>query len=71
MLFEKLTVANSHLNKTLKDFPGGSVVKNPPPNAGGMGKKSLIWDDPTRQAATTPVHRNYCACGSRAWDPNY
>ena len=38
MPFEKLTTANGHLNKALKDFPGGSVVQNPPANAGAMGK---------------------------------
>ena len=24
-------------NKTFRDFPGGTVVKNPPANAGDMG----------------------------------
>ena len=25
------------INKSLRDFPGGAVVKNPPANAGDMG----------------------------------
>ena len=46
-------------------FPGGSVVKNPPANAGET-VQYLIWEDPTRHGAIRqahvpiePVSRNY------------
>ena len=41
----------------LRCFPGGSVVKNPPANAGDT-VRSLIWEDPTCSGTTKPVH-NY------------
>ena len=39
----------------LKCFPGGSVVKNPPANAGdrGQGVQSLGWEDPQEKEMTT------------------
>ena len=42
----------------VQGFPGGSVVKNPPANAGDM-VRSLIWEDPTCLGATKPVCRDY------------
>ena len=46
-------------NKTEgRDFPGGTVVKNPPANAGDMGS-SLVLEDPTCCRATKPVRHNY------------
>ena len=42
------------------DFLGGSVVKNPPANAGDMGL-SLVREDPTSQGATKRVCHNYWA----------
>jgi len=36
-------------------FPGGSVVKNLPVNAGDMGS---IWEDPTCRGATKPLCHN-------------
>ena len=36
VLSSKLTNLKTHF-KTLKDFPVGAVVKNPPANAGDMG----------------------------------
>ena len=39
-------------------FPGGSVVKNPPANAGDT-VRSLFWEDPTCLGATKPVCHNY------------
>ena len=39
-------------------FPGGSVVKNPPADAGDTGLISG-WEDPTGCRATHPVHHNY------------
>ena len=35
-------------------FPGGSVVKNPPADA-GPPVQSLVWEDPTCHRATKPV----------------
>ena len=43
------------------DFPGGVVVKNPPPNAGTQ-VRSLDREDPTCCGATKPMHHNYSAC---------
>ena len=40
-------------------FPGGSVVKNPPANAGDTG---LIQEDPTCHKATKTICHNYQAC---------
>ena len=47
-------------NNGLKDFPGGTVDKNPPANAGDMG----LIPSPGRShscKATKPVHHNYRA----------
>ena len=39
-------------------FPGGTVVKNPPANA-GTRVRALVREDPTCHGATKPVHHNY------------
>ena len=49
-------------NKSQQGFPGGSVVKNPPDNAGGAGS----IPSPGRSRAAKPVHHNYRVC-SRAY----
>ena len=41
-----------------RDFPGGTVVKNPPANAGDT-VRALVQEDPTCRGATKPVHHNY------------
>ena len=57
--------------KTLaKGFPGGSVAKNSPANAGDMGS-SLIWKDPTYCWATKPMSHNYWACTLQPRSSNY
>ena len=38
--------------------PGGTVVKNPPANAGDTGS-SPVWEDPTCDGATKPVRHTY------------
>ena len=43
--------------KPPRDFPGGSVVKNPPANAGDMGSIPGLGISCVRQA-TKPVHHN-------------
>ena len=45
----------------VRGFPGGSVVKNPPANAGDM-----VWEDPTCCGATKSVHHN---CWGHALKP--
>ena len=40
------------------DFPGGTVVKNPPANAGDT-VRALVQEDPTCCRATKPVCHNY------------
>ena len=44
--------------KIMLDFPGGTVVKNPPANAGDMGS-TLVQEDPTCHGATKSVRHNY------------
>ena len=39
-------------------FPGGTVVKNPPANAGDMGSSPGLGD-PTCRGVTKPVRHNY------------
>ena len=45
-----------NFKKNVWDFPGGTVVKNPPANAGVC---SLVQEDPTCCGATKPVCHNY------------
>ena len=44
-------------NPEVQDFPGGSVVKNPPASAGNM-VQSIVWEDPTRLRETKPLGHN-------------
>ena len=37
MWMEKIMLRKNCTKKTKEDFPGGTVVKNPPANAGDMG----------------------------------
>ena len=55
----------SHKNKDFLDFPGCTVDKNPPANAGD-GVWSLIGEDPTCLGTTKPVGHNYWTCACRA-----
>ena len=41
-----------------RGFPGGSVVKNPPCNAGTL-VQPLVPEDPTCCGATKSVYHNY------------
>ena len=42
----------------MQGFPDGTVVKNPPANAGDMGSNPGLGN-PTCRGATKPVHHNY------------
>ena len=53
-IFKKFLIKN----KSQQGFPGGSVVKNPPDNAGGAGS----IPSPGRSRAAKPVHLNYGVC---------
>ena len=44
-----------------RDFPGGTVVKNPPANA-GTWVRALVREDTTCHGATKPMCHNYWAC---------
>ena len=46
--------------KVHRDFPGGPVVKNLPPNAGDTGR-SLVREDLTSDGVTKPMCHNYWA----------
>ena len=41
-----------------REFPGGTVVKNPPASARDTGSL-VVREDPTCRRATKPVHHNY------------
>ena len=47
---------NLEATKRLKDFPGGSVVKNLPAIEGDAGESGLIpgWEDPLEEEMSTP-----------------
>ena len=49
------------LNKFGRVLPGGSVVKGPPANAGGMDS-ILVREDPTHGGETKPGRHSYWAC---------
>ena len=51
-------------------FPGGTVVKNLPANAGGTGS-TLVREDPTCRRATKAMHHNYQACALEPTRHNY
>ena len=46
------------IKKHLEGFPGGTVVKNLPANAGDTGS-ALVREDPTCHRATKPVSHIY------------
>ena len=50
-------------------FPDGTVVKNPPANAGDTGVRALVREDPTCRGATKPMHHNYWACKPQLLKP--
>ena len=51
-------------------FPGGSVVKNPPANAGDV-VQSLIQEDRTCRGVTKAMSHNYQACALQPGSRNY
>ena len=53
-----------------KDFPGGSVVKNLPANAGDT-VQSRIREDPTCHGSAKPIHHNDQACALKPGNYNY
>ena len=46
-----LIIREMQIKTTMRDFPGGAVVKNPPANAGdtgsspGLGKSHMPWSN--------------------------
>ena len=56
----ELNIYESVQKNNLEGFPGGTVVKNPPANAGdGTRVQALVWEDPICHRATKPVRHNY------------
>ena len=51
-------------------FPGGTVVENPPANAGDW-VRALVREDPTCCGAAKPVRHNYRACALEPASHNY
>ena len=51
-------------------LPGGTMVKNPPTNAGDM-VRSLVREDHTCCGETKPVRYNYSACTLESENCNY
>ena len=48
------------------DFPGGTMDKNPPANAGDSRIQPLVQEDSTCLGANKPMHQNY---GAYALEP--
>ena len=44
------------------DFPGGTMTKSPPANAGDTRIQPLVQEDSTCLGANKPMHQNYGAC---------
>ena len=61
-------VATSRLSSW--DFPGGTVVKNPP-TMQGTWVRALAREDPTCCGATKPMCHNYWACALEPVSHNY
>ena len=61
----------SYLKLDFRDFPGGTMVKNPPANAGGTRVRSLVREDLTCRRATKPMRHNYWACSLEPACHNY
>ena len=51
---------SQHVNQNVGpwDFPGGTVVKNPPPRQGTQ-VRALVREDPTCHGVTKPLRHNY------------
>ena len=54
--------------KSSLDFPGGTVVKTLPANAGDT-VRALVREDPTCHTATKPVCHSYWVCALEACKP--
>ena len=57
---------NWYLKQVVPDFPGGSVDKNLPCNAGDLGVGSLVQEDSTCCGATKPITKTTEAHSPRA-----
>ena len=55
-----ILVRSLHIRRKKVGFPGGTVDKNPPADAGDMGSIPGL-EDSTCLGATKPVHRSYWA----------
>ena len=64
------TTQQQQQNQTTRDFPGGTVVKNPPAKA-GTWVWALVREDPTCCGATKPMCHNYWACTLQPMSHNY
>ena len=54
-------ISNNNNKEYVWDFPGGTVIKNSPANAGDMGSSPgrRSQEDPTCRGATKPMCHNY------------
>ena len=59
-----------HSKEVFQGFPGGTMVKNPPANAGDMGSSPGL-EYPTCRRATKPMCHNYWACALEPVNHNY
>ena len=66
----KWITINFILRIQLEDFPGGTVVKNLPANAGAR-VQALVQEDPTCRGATKPMCYNYWVCALEPVSHNY
>ena len=51
------TSIQNNIKSNRQGFPGGSVVKSPPANAGDMGS-TPIWEDPICNGVIKPVQKS-------------
>ena len=63
-----VSVCTHYIKKSAKGFPGGSVVKNPPANAGDMGWIPGVGKSHMPQSDYTHGLQLLSLC-SRAWEP--
>ena len=62
-------IRDMQIKTSMRGFPAGSAVKNPPANAGETGSVPDL-EELTCWGATEPMHHNYCTCVLQAGSHN-
>ena len=58
LAFRNVNITKRNIKTKWQGFPGGTVVKNLPANAGDT-VRALVWEDATCCGATKHMHHNY------------